>query len=53
VLAYHAGIFALGQGVGLSLRVSQEIARAHGGDLSLKGDGDGTGTVQFSLSLPL
>ena len=49
--AHHAGIFALGQGVGLGLSVSREIAREHGGDLSLKGDG--AGAVQFSLLLPL
>jgi signal transduction histidine kinase len=38
------------EGVGLGLSVSREIARAHGGDLTLKGET--TGSVQFSLVLP-
>jgi signal transduction histidine kinase len=38
------------EGVGLGLSVSREIARAHGGDLTLKGDS--RGSVQFSLVLP-
>jgi len=38
------------EGVGLGLSVSLEIARAHGGDLTLK-KGDG-GVVRFSLFLP-
>lgn len=39
------------EGVGLGLSVSREIARAHGGDLTLKGET--AGSVQFSLVLPL
>lgn len=39
------------EGVGLGLSVSREIARAHGGDLSLKSDA--AGAVEFSLVLPL
>jgi len=39
------------EGVGLGLSVSREIARAHGGDLSLKSDA--AGAVEFSLLLPL
>lgn len=39
------------EGVGLGLSVSREIARAHGGDITLRADNDGT--VQFSLLLPL
>jgi signal transduction histidine kinase len=38
------------EGVGLGLSVSREIARAHGGDLTLKGESKGS--VQFSLVLP-
>lgn len=38
------------EGVGLGLSVSREIARAHGGDITLKADSDGV--VQFSLTLP-
>jgi signal transduction histidine kinase len=38
------------EGVGLGLSVSREIARAHGGDLTLKGDSQSA--VQFSLVLP-
>lgn len=38
------------EGVGLGLSVSREIARAHGGDITLKADSDGV--VQFVLSLP-
>jgi two-component system, OmpR family, heavy metal sensor histidine kinase CusS len=37
------------EGVGLGLSVSREIARAHGGDLALKSDSNGS--VQFSLLL--
>ena len=37
-------------GVGLGLSVSREIARAHGGDITLETDSDGT--VQFALVLP-
>ena len=39
------------EGVGLGLSVSREIARAHGGDLTLKSDA--AGSVEFSLLLPL
>jgi signal transduction histidine kinase len=39
------------EGVGLGLSVSREIARAHGGDLTLKGQIPGA--VQFALELPL
>jgi signal transduction histidine kinase len=39
------------EGVGLGLSVSREIARAHGGDLSFKGES--AGAVQFSLVLPV
>jgi signal transduction histidine kinase len=39
------------EGVGLGLSVSREIARAHGGDLTLKSDA--SGAVQFALLLPL
>ena len=39
------------EGVGLGLSLSREIARAHGGDLTLKSDA--TGAVEFSLLLPL
>lgn len=39
------------EGVGLGLSLSREIARAHGGDLTLKTDIKGE--VQFSLLLPL
>jgi signal transduction histidine kinase len=39
------------EGVGLGLSVSREIARAHGGDLTLKSDA--AGLVEFSLLLPL
>lgn len=39
------------EGVGLGLSLSREIARAHGGDLSLKSDA--AGAVEFSLLLPL
>lgn len=39
------------EGVGLGLSVSREIARAHGGDLTLKGET--AGSVQFALVLPL
>lgn len=39
------------EGVGLGLSVSREIARAHGGDLTLKSASDGA--VHFSLLLPL
>jgi two-component system heavy metal sensor histidine kinase CusS len=39
------------EGVGLGLSLSREIARAHGGDLSLKSDAGGA--VEFSLLLPL
>ena len=35
------------EGVGLGLSVSREIARAHGGDITLRADHDGT--VQFLL----
>ena len=38
------------EGVGLGLSVSREIARAHGGDLTLKGESKEE--VQFSLVLP-
>ena len=38
------------EGVGLGLSVSREIARAHGGDLTLESGGDGQ--VQFALRLP-
>jgi signal transduction histidine kinase len=38
------------EGVGLGLSVSREIARAHGGDLTLNGESQGS--VQFSLILP-
>jgi signal transduction histidine kinase len=38
------------EGVGLGLSVSREIARAHGGDLTLKGESNVS--VQFSLVLP-
>jgi signal transduction histidine kinase len=38
------------EGVGLGLSVSREIARAHGGDLTLKGESQDS--VQFSLVLP-
>ncbi len=38
------------EGVGLGLSVSREIARAHGGDITLRTERDGT--VQFSLLLP-
>lgn len=38
------------EGVGLGLSVSREIARAHGGDITLKVEGKGS--VQFSLLLP-
>ena len=39
------------EGVGLGLSLSREIARAHGGDLSLKSDA--AGAVEFSLLLPI
>jgi signal transduction histidine kinase len=39
------------EGVGLGLSVSREIARAHGGDLTLRAEV--AGQVQFSLLLPL
>ena len=39
------------EGAGLGLSVSREIARAHGGDITLKANSDGN--VQFSLVLPL
>ncbi|MGQ0710299.1 MAG: sensor histidine kinase [Rhodoferax sp.] len=39
------------EGVGLGLSVAREIARAHGGELSLAGDSEGA--VRFSLLLPL
>lgn len=39
------------EGVGLGLSVSREIARAHGGELTLKVDADAS--VHFSLLLPL
>ena len=38
------------EGVGLGLSVSREIARAHGGELTLKGESKQE--VQFSLVLP-
>jgi heavy metal sensor kinase len=38
------------EGVGLGLSVSREIARAHGGDITLKAGSDGN--VQFYLILP-
>lgn len=38
------------EGVGLGLSVSREIARAHGGDITLRTDREGS--VQFSLFLP-
>lgn len=38
------------EGVGLGLSVSKEIARAHGGDISLEVNNDGS--VQFTLRLP-
>ena len=38
------------EGVGLGLSVSREIARAHGGDITLKVESEGS--VQFSLLLP-
>ncbi|MGI9135022.1 MAG: ATP-binding protein [Rhodoferax sp.] len=39
------------EGVGLGLSVAREIARAHGGDLTLRAESPGS--VQFSLVLPL
>ncbi len=39
------------EGVGLGLSVSREIARAHGGDLSLRSES--AASVEFSLLLPL
>lgn len=39
------------EGVGLGLSVAREIARAHGGDLTLKSVN--AGSVQFSLLLPV
>jgi signal transduction histidine kinase len=38
------------EGVGLGLSVSREIARAHGGDITLQVEGESS--VQFSLLLP-
>ncbi len=38
------------EGVGLGLSVSREIARAHGGDLVLKANGEGR--VDFAIRLP-
>ena len=38
------------EGAGLGLSVSREIARAHGGEIGMHADNDGT--VQFSLLLP-
>jgi signal transduction histidine kinase len=38
------------EGVGLGLSVSREIARAHGGDLTLQGES--AGAVEFALVLP-
>ena len=38
------------EGMGLGLSVSREIARAHGGDITLKVEHDGS--VQFILALP-
>jgi signal transduction histidine kinase len=38
------------EGVGLGLAVSREIARAHGGDITLKCESDDS--VRFALSLP-
>jgi signal transduction histidine kinase len=42
------------EGVGLGLSVSREIARAHGGDLTLQSSNpaSGDGAVHFVLRLP-
>ena len=49
---YRGDVHASGQGLGLGLHIASEIARAHGGSLTVRSDAAET-RFRFAMSLPL